>query len=216
MDFDRLEAFLVGLAANNHKAWFDAHREEYQRLRVDFLAFIDGLIKEASAIDPELAHLEAKDCIFRINRDVRFSANKNPYKTNFSAYLSRGGKKYPGAGYYFHFEPGSSFLAAGIWMPEAPLLKQIRQEIDYGWLSFKEIVLEAQSKGLQFEGEKLSRPPKGYEENNEAIEYLKYKSFIFSEPYSLSQENVQMHFLKRIKDLKPFVGFLNQAVTKDE
>lgn len=215
MDFTRLETFLMGLAANNHKNWFDEQRDEYQQLRADFVRFVDALIKEASAIDQELLHLEAKNCIFRINRDVRFSANKNPYKTNFSAYLSKGGKKYPGAGYYFHFEPGSSFLAAGIWMPEAPLLKQIRQEIDYGWLHFKEIVSSAQAQGLHFEGEQLSRPPKGYDETNEAVEFLKYKSFILSESFEMKQPQLQTLFSKRIADLKPLVYFLNQAVATD-
>lgn len=215
MDFTRLEAFLQQLALNNHKAWFDEHREAYQELRVDFLSFIDELIKDASRIDGQLASLEAKNCIFRINRDVRFSANKNPYKTNFSAYLSKGGKKFPGAGYYFHFEPGASFLAAGIWMPEAPMLKQIRQEIDYGWLEFKEIVGNAQVQGLRFEGEQLSRPPKGYEPTHEAIEFLRYKSFILSEPFEMKQADLQMHFVKRIDDLKPLVYFLNQAVASE-
>lgn len=215
MNFAPLETFLRGLAQNNHKAWFDEHREEYQKLRSDFLGFVEALIKDAAQVDPQLSALEAKNCIFRINRDVRFSANKNPYKTNFSAYLSKGGKKFPGAGYYFHFEPGASFLAAGIWMPEAPLLKQIRQEIDYGWAHFHKIVSEANAKNLQFEGEQLSRPPKGYEENNEAIEYLKYKSFILSEPFSLDHSGLQSHFVKRIADLKPFVYFLNQAVTAE-
>lgn len=212
MDFARLEKFLVGLAANNHKNWFDEHRDEYQHLRADFVLFVDALIKEASAIDQELVHLEAKNCIFRINRDVRFSANKNPYKTNFSAYLSKGGKKFPGAGYYFHFQPDASFLAAGIWMPEAPLLKQIRQEIDYGWSDFEQIVNRAEEQGLRFEGEQLSRPPKGYDEENQAIAFLKYKSFILSEPFQMQSNDLKNHFAKRIGQLKPFVDFLNQAV----
>ncbi|MBA4303277.1 MAG: TIGR02453 family protein [Sphingobacteriaceae bacterium] len=212
MNFATLEAFLKGLAQNNHKAWFDEHRVEYQQLRADFMAFVDALIKEAAQVDSQLATLEAKNCIFRINRDVRFSANKNPYKTNFSAYLSKGGKKFPGAGYYFHFEPGAAFLAAGIWMPEAPLLKQIRQEIDYGWSDFERIVNRAEEQGLRFEGEQLSRPPKGYDEENQAIAFLKYKSFILSEPFQMQSNDLKNHFAKRIGQLKPFVDFLNQAV----
>lgn len=213
MEFTRLEAFLKELAQNNHKAWFDEHREEYQMLRSDFLAFIDDLIKDAVQVDPQLSALEAKNCIFRINRDVRFSANKNPYKTNFSAYLSKGGKKFPGAGYYFHFEPGASFLAAGIWMPEAELLKSIRQEIDYGWEPFATIVQAAEKIGLTFEGEKLSRPPKGYEADNPAIEMLKSKSFVLTEPFNMLADELGLKqlFQKRIEQLKPFVDFLNQA-----
>lgn len=213
MEFNALNTFLLELSANNHKAWFDANRDVYTPLRTKFIAFVDELIEEAANIDPSLAGLQGKNCIFRINRDVRFSANKNPYKTNFSAYLSRGGKKFPGAGYYFHFEPGQSFLAAGIWMPEPELLKSIRQEIDYGWASFSEILQAAQSIGLSFDGEKLSRPPKGYEADNPAIEILKSKSFVLTEPYDLlaGEQHLKHLFLRRIGHLKPFVDFLNQA-----
>lgn len=212
MLFVELDGFLRELAENNHKAWFDANRDRYQKLRADFIAFVDELLKEASLIDVSLAPLQAKDCIFRINRDVRFSANKNPYKTNFSAYLSKGGKKFPGAGYYFHFQPDASFLAAGIWMPEAPLLKQIRQEIDYGWSTFEPLVNTAAEHGLSFDGEQLSRPPKGYDDENPAIQYLKYKSFILSEPFNMRELPGNAHFLKRVAQLQPFVHFLNQAV----
>ncbi len=211
--FAELDGFLSELAENNHKAWFDANRDRYQKLRADFVAFVDELLKEASLIDLTLAPLQAKDCIFRINRDVRFSANKNPYKTNFSAYLSKGGKKFPGAGYYFHFEPGASFLAAGIWMPEADLLKAIRQEIDYEWSGFSKILLNAQSAGLKLDGEKLTRPPKGYEADNPAIEVLKSKNFVLTQPFDMlvGEKQLKQLFVKRIAELKHFVDFLNQA-----
>lgn len=213
MEFNALNGFLTELVTNNHKVWFDANRDRYMPLRTQFIAFVDDLIESAVAIDPSLAGLQGKNCIFRINRDVRFSANKNPYKTNFSAYLSKGGKKFPGAGYYFHFEPGASFLAAGIWMPEAELLKSIRQEIDYGWEPFTAIMQAAEKHGLTFEGEKLSRPPKGYEADNPAIEMLKSKSFVLTEPFDMLAGELALKqlFLKRVEQLKPFVDFLNQA-----
>jgi len=213
MEFNALNTFLIELRENNHKTWFDAHRDVYTPLRSRFIAFVDELIEEASVVDPTLAGLQGKNCIFRINRDVRFSANKNPYKTNFSAYLSKGGKKFPGAGYYFHFEPQQSFLAAGIWMPEPELLKAIRQEIDYGWNDFSKILQVAQNAGLSFDGEKLSRPPKGYEADNPAIEILKSKSFVLTEPFDMlkGEKPLKQLFVKRVGGLKPFVDFLNQA-----
>ncbi len=219
LDFKALYSFLEALKAHNNKPWFDSQREHYQQLRLDFLAFVADLLERASLEDPNLAGLEAKNCIFRINRDVRFSANKNPYKTNFSAYLAQGGKKFPGAGYYFHFEPGASFMAAGIWMPEAPLLKSIRQEIDYGFESFQEILSAPALGAFELEGERLSRPPKGYEADNPAIEFLKLKSFVLTQPFEPANypTNAALagHFQKAISDLAPFVHFLNQALASD-
>lgn len=216
LDFKALYSFLGDLKQNNNKAWFDTQRDTYQQLRLDFMAFVGDLIERATLVDASLAGLEAKNCIFRINRDVRFSANKNPYKTNFSAYLAKGGKKFPGAGYYFHFEPGASFMAAGIWMPEAPLLKNIRQEIDYGFTEFQKI-LEAPALGsFELEGDRLSRPPKGYDVDNPAVEYLKLKSFVLTQPFDPAKFKdptaLAVHFQKAINDLGPFVHFLNQAL----
>lgn len=216
LDFKALYSFLTELKTNNHKAWFDGERDRYQQLRIDFIAFVADLIERATLVDASLAGLEAKNCIFRINRDVRFSANKNPYKTNFSAYLAKGGKKFPGAGYYFHFEPGASFMAAGIWMPEAPLLKSIRQEIDYGFTTFQEILAAPTLGSFELEGDRLSRPPKGYEIDNPAVEYLKLKSFVLTKPFDPAKFKdptaLAVYFQQAISDLGPFVHFLNQAL----
>lgn len=219
LDFKALYSFLTALKPNNHKVWFDGERDRYQQLRLDFIAFVADLIERASVVDPSLAGLEAKNCIFRINRDVRFSANKNPYKTNFSAYLANGGKKSPGAGYYMHFEPGASFMAAGIWMPEAPLLKNIRQEIDYGFTAFQDILKAPALGAFTFEGEQLTRPPKGYEQDHPALAYLKYKSFVLRQPFDPAsfESNAALlrYFQESISQLAPFVHFLNQALITD-
>lgn len=219
LDFKALYSFLTELKINNHKAWFDGERDRYQQLRLDFIAFVADLIERASVVDPSLAGLEARNCIFRINRDVRFSANKNPYKTNFSAYLAKGGKKFPGAGYYMHFEPGASFMAAGIWMPEAPLLKSLRQEIDYGFAAFQDLLAAPELGTFMFEGEQLTRPPKGYEQDNPALQYLKYKSFVLKQsfdPTSVQSKAALLgYFQQSISHLAPFVHFLNQALITD-
>ncbi|MFN3529970.1 MAG: DUF2461 domain-containing protein [Bacteroidia bacterium] len=213
--FPRLELFLNELSANNHKLWFDEHRQLYQGIRGDFIRFVDELLASVVLLDEDLAGQEGKNCIFRINRDVRFSQNKAPYKNNFSAYLSKGGKKFPGAGYYFHFQPGNSFLAAGVWMPEATLLKSIRQEIDYDVEAFSLICTDLDSRGYRLEGERLSRPPKGYEANNPAIEWIKLKSFVFTRPFELSgikdPKDIIADFTHAVRDLKPFVNFLNRV-----
>jgi Uncharacterized conserved protein len=139
-------------------------------------------------------------------------------------YISKGGKKAMNcAGYYVHIEPGQAFMAGGIWMPMAPELKKIRQEIDYSFVDLKR-VLQHKSFASTFgdfergEGVVLSRPPKGYEADNEAIEYLKLKSFIASAPLPdtlLTDKNMVATIVKQFKDLYPLVQFINQALDTD-
>src|ERR1051325_4115843 len=110
--------FLKALKKNNNKPWFDAHRKQYEAAKIDFENFIQSVLDKHSRNDADLKELEAKKCIFRINRDVRFSKDKSPYKTNFGASMDKGGRKSGLAGYYFHLQPGKSFLGGGLWMPE--------------------------------------------------------------------------------------------------
>ena len=120
--------FLKTIKKNNNKEWFDKNRTKYENAKQDYLAFVTEVLLGLKLKDKTLQLLEPKQCVFRINRDVRFSKNKDPYKTNFGASFSKGGKKIDCAGYYFHLEPGASFIAGGYWMPMAPELKKIRQE----------------------------------------------------------------------------------------
>ncbi len=212
--------FLRQLKKNNSKEWFDKNRPLYESAKTDFAAFIDSLIKMHSKNDEEIATLEGKNCTFRINRDVRFSKNKSPYKTNMGASLNRGGKKSAYAGYYFHLEPGGSFAGGGIWMPEAGDLKKIRQEIDYNWEEFRGIITGKKFKSVYGKLDesaefKLSRPPKGYDEENPAIEVLKLKSYIAMIP--LKDEDLTAKTLfKKVTDafsaLQPLLVFLNRAI----
>lgn len=173
--------FLTKLKKNNNKEWFDKNRATYENIKIEFRAFVNELIQQTAKIDPSVKHLEAKDCIFRINRDIRFSNNKAPYKTNIGAYLSPGGKKSFSAGYYIHVEPGNCFIAAGMWMPPAPQLNAIRQEIDYNADEFRKIIgsksFVKNFKNLSDE-DKVKTTPKGYAKDHPEIEFLKLKSFI--------------------------------------
>ncbi|RYG31141.1 MAG: DUF2461 domain-containing protein, partial [Chitinophagaceae bacterium] len=112
--------FLKSLKKNNKKEWFDANRSKYDSAKKNIEELTAGIISRLSKTDESIAHLQPKECMFRINRDVRFSKNKAPYKTNMGVYFSKGGKKGVQAGYYFHVEPGASFIAGGLWMPMAP------------------------------------------------------------------------------------------------
>ena len=120
--------FLKALKKNNNREWFEKSRPVYEAAKKDYLTFVTEVLEELKQIDNSLIELEPKQCVFRINRDVRFSKNKEPYKTNFGASFSKGGKKVQCAGYYFHLEPGACFVGGGLWMPMAPDLKKVRQE----------------------------------------------------------------------------------------
>jgi uncharacterized protein (TIGR02453 family) len=177
------------------------------------------MIKTVSRFDHSISTLEAKDCMFRINRDVRFSKDKRPYKNNMGAYFNKHGKKGIGAGYYVHIEPGKCFAAAGIWMPSGEELSKIRQEIDYNFDDWKKILSNKDFKkcfnGDIDKNESLVRPPKGYSEDNPAIEYIKLKSFIAV--CSLSDKEVThkdfvKNLSKKFEVAKPLVGFINQSL----
>ncbi|MBU3714284.1 MAG: DUF2461 domain-containing protein [Ferruginibacter sp.] len=211
--------FLTRLHKNNNKQWFDLHRKEYETIRTEYVDFVDDLIKEISIFDASIATLKGKQCIFRINRDVRFSKNKAPYKTNFGAYFNQRGKNGGGAGYYLHIEPGKSFLAAGVWMPEPELLNNIRQEIDYNWKEWKNLINKSSFKKTFPEGmdtsNMLTRPPKGYAENNPAIDDLKLKSFVVRKSLSnqeLSEKNFNKNISKAFKEALPLVAFINRTL----
>jgi uncharacterized protein (TIGR02453 family) len=210
--------FFKDLKKNNNKPWFDEHRKQYELAKEDFSVMTDQLIAAIAGFDAPIAHLKAKDCMFRINRDVRFSKDKRPYKNNIAAYFNRHGKKGTGAGYYLHIEPGQSFAAGGMWMPEPKDLAKIRQEIDYSLDAWKKIFANTSFKKAFAEGltgETLVRPPKGYEETNPAIEYLKMKSFIVTRPFT-DAEVQSKTFVKEVaatfKTMKPLIDFLNAAI----
>lgn len=217
--------FLSALKTNNNKPWFDANRSRYEAAKADFIQLTSEVLAGVAAFDSSLQHLQPKDCVFRINRDVRFSKNKAPYKTNMAMYLSKGGKKaLDCAGYYLHIEPGAAFMAGGIWMPMAPELKKIRQEIDYSLTDLQQVLKAKTFKQVFGDLERneqvtLSRPPKGYEADNPAIECLKLKSFIASAPLPdelLSSSKLVAQVVKQFAALHPLIRFLNRALDHEE
>ena len=219
MTLPQILQFLQKLEKNNNKIWMDEHRSEYLDAKTSFEEFVDELLVEMKSIDKNLDTLTAKDCTFRINRDVRFSKNKNPYKNNMSAYFNQNGKKGIGAGYYFHLESNKCFVACGIWMPANDELKKIRQEIDYNVDELKSLMKKTEFK-KQFENglaqsDKLVRAPKGYEEDNEAIEFLKLKSFIVQKSINdetLLPKDIKKNIIAIMKAGKPLVEFINRGL----
>lgn len=212
-------SFLRQLRKNNNKAWFDGHRKEYEAARKNFEEFVQALIDTHGRKDAGIAGLTAKACMFRINRDVRFSKDKSPYKTNMGAFLCSGGKKSPLAGYYFHLEPGQAFVGGGLYMPQPDLLAKVRQEIDYNLPEFRKIISSAAFKkqygALDTSAEySLARVPKGYEASHPAASYLKLKSFVATRLLT-DQELADKALIKNaagaFSALQPLIYFLNTA-----
>jgi len=212
--------FLKDLRKNNNKPWFEDHRDGYEKAKADFLELIDDVVTDLQKSDDDIKGIEAKSCLFRINRDVRFSKDKSPYKTNFGASIKRAGKKSVFAGYYVHLEPGESFSGGGIWMPEADAMKKIRQEISYCHDEFEEILKEKKFKkvfGKLFADKEVSLTnlPKGYEKDDPAAEYLKLKSWLAIRQIS-DEEVTSSKYRKIILDsftaLQPMIKFINRAL----
>ena len=216
MDFSELHRFLSELNNNNAKEWFDIHRKRYESLRKSWIEFVNLLIAEITKFDPDFADLHGKNCIFRINKDIRFSKDKSPYKTNFGASINIGGKKEFVGGYYLHFAHDEIFCAGGIYMPSPEKLAAMRQEIDYNFDDFLKIVndKDAVKRFKNLGGEKLSRPPKGYNAENPAVDFLKMKSFIWTENFSLNQFKNE-HILKDLSvsfsHMKPLNDFIRNC-----
>ncbi|MGZ8557838.1 MAG: DUF2461 domain-containing protein [Chitinophagaceae bacterium] len=212
--------FLKDLSKNNNKAWFDTHRKNYEDAKNDFAGFIQTVIDKHGKMDDGIAQLKAKDCVFRINRDVRFSKDKSPYKNNMGAYICKGGKKSVFGGYYFHCQPGNSFVGGGLWMPMPAELSKVRQEIDYNFDSFKKITGSGKFKAvygdLSEEAEyMLSRVPKGYDADNPAANYLKRKSFVAMTPLKdpeLTSKDLTKKILIAFSALQPLLKFINQSI----
>jgi uncharacterized protein (TIGR02453 family) len=174
--------FLKQLAKNNSKEWFDENRKVYETSKAEFEQIVKSVIEKSAQFDKELAGLEPKKCLFRINRDIRFSKDKSPYKLNMGASINPGGKKEMGAGYYIHIQPGKSFLAGGCYMPPPEVLAKIRQEIDYNTKEFKKILaakdFKTYFKDLSDEEDKLKTAPKGYAKDHPELSLLQHKHFI--------------------------------------
>ena len=214
-------SFIEQLTENNNKEWMDANRDWYLQVKSDFLEMVDRLLKGLTEIEPDMANLKPQHCVFRLNRDVRFSPNKNPYKTHLAAYFAVGGKKSEGPGYYLHIQPNASFVGGGVYFPASESLKKIRQEIDYSGNELVYILNRKDFKNRfgEIQGESLKTSPRNYNNDHPHIKYLRMKSFIASSPLS-DQEILSGTFigktLQSFSTMKPFNDFLAKALEESE
>jgi len=209
--------FLTDLKFNNDRDWFSRNRKRYEAARAEYDHFVQAVIDTIVEFDPILKGLEAKSCIYRINRDIRFSPDKTIYKTHLGAFIVKGGRKNGDrfAGYYIHVEPGNnSMVAGGAYMPPMPWLTAIRSNIDEKGDAFLKILDNKDFRAVfgEIEGEKLKGAPKGFSKENQYIELLRMKSYLASTIIS-DKDVLSADFfdftIRACKAMKPLNDFLN-------
>jgi uncharacterized protein (TIGR02453 family) len=212
--------FISDLILHNDRTWFQENKAHYEVAKINIEDFANAVIEGLLKIDTSIpSDITAKKCVMRIYRDVRFSKDKSPYKSNFGIWISAQGKGSEGPGYYLNIAPGASFIAGGNWMPQAAHLKAIRQEIDYNTSDLLNIIDDQEFKnyfGMLNEAHKLKTTPKGYNLDHPYIEILKLKSFTVTHSLTdqeLMNPNVVNTVLKGFKLIQPLNVFLAHAIT---
>lgn len=217
--------FLKKLKKNNSREWLEQNRGLYENYRCDILQLTENLLKELSKIDPAIsqANLDPKKCLTRINRDLRFSKDKTPYKNYVLIVFNKNYPQPNKAGYFIPIEPGNCSVGGGVWQTTLEYLKKIRQEIDYSFTDFNKIISTSEFQrtfpnGIQGVG-KLKKMPDGYKETNPASELLKMKGFCTKEPINdkiLTDKNCVQSIIDSFKTTKPLVDFVNKAIEYEE
>ncbi len=213
--------FIEDLKNNNNRDWFLENKKRFEALKTDYHRLIAEILEGMIPLDDSLKNLEVKDCAFRIYRDVRFSKDKTPYKTHLGIWMSSGQKNTNLSGYYIQLEKGASFIAAGVYWPEAENLKKIRKEIAFFHDELEAIVNDKKFKsefGNLDQEHALKTMPKGYEKDHPAIEFLKLKSFTATSKIDdklLSDKDFVKKITEKLIILKPLNEFLNRALTSE-
>ncbi|HLA56387.1 MAG TPA: DUF2461 domain-containing protein [Flavobacterium sp.] len=214
--------FLEDLKKNNNRDWFQANKVRYEAYKKDYHQLISEFLEAMKPLDPALKMLEVKNCTFRINRDIRFSKDKSPYKSHMGIWMNTNPSGVNAPGYYIHFEKGKSFLAGGFYSPEASELKKIRKEIDFFHDDLEAIVSDKNFKSVFGDLDRtnaLKTSPKNFEKDHPAIEFLKLKSFTASakiDDKSLNDKNFVNDTAKKLHLLRPLTEFLNRALASGD
>ena len=216
--------FLDDLKKNNNRDWFQDNKKRYEIFKKDYHQLVSDFLDVMKPLDPSLELLEVKNCTFRINRDIRFSKDKSPYKAHLGVWMSTGAKGANRAGYYVHIEKGASFIAGGFYSPEAEDLKKVRKEIAFFHDDLEAILADKNFK-KEFgsldvnETNSLKSMPRGYEKDHPAIAFLKLKSFTATQKYDITevtQKDFVAKMSKKLIALKPLNEFINRALETEE
>ncbi len=209
-------AFLGSLKNHNNREWFAAQSERYDTARAAFEDFVDDLIIRYNEIEP-VHGLPAKDCVYRIHRDVRFSSDKTPYKTSMSAVIGPGGRRSQRLNLYVHIEPGASMAASGLYMPTPEQLKRVRASIDEDDWSLRS-VLSARDFKKHFGalgGERLKSSPRGYAADHPAADLLSHKQFLAMKMFSdadVTSPKFAEKVMTAARAMRPFNQHFNELL----
>lgn len=214
---DKVLQFLEELSENNNREWFNDNKKRYEECRDKVTFLTEVLINEIGKFDSQVRGLSAKECVFRIFRDVRFAKDKRPYKTNFGSFICKGGRKSMNPGYYFHIEPGKSFIGGGIYMPPSEPLKLIRNHMAEQAEEYLDIINEPTFKKNfpEMYNDRLKMAPKGWPKDHEHIALLRYKSFIFSKEMNdslVKSDKYIEQVVTSYNELQPVNAFLYEAL----
>ncbi|HBN45670.1 MAG: TIGR02453 family protein [Candidatus Marinimicrobia bacterium] len=209
--------FLSELKQNNNRTWFNDHKDDYKAALANFTDLVAILLHNIAGFDKRLVGVLPKECLFRIYRDVRFSKDKSPYKTWFSASMNGGGKNTLFPGYYIHLEPGNTYLGGGIWHPPKDILDNIREYIIAHHPELEKIVLGKTFKKHfgEMGGEQLKTAPKGYPKDHPQIRWLRYKDFLAGcskNKLDITSDKIIPDFSSDYKAMFSFMQFLRQAI----
>jgi len=210
--------FLNQLKNNNDRDWFKANKELYLENHETVIAFADKVI-ELMSISDNIETVSGKKSLYRIYRDTRFSKNKTPYKIHWGGSLTRATKQLRG-GYYFHIEPGNSFVGGGFWKPNPDDIKRIRQEIDIDASEFREVLSDKKfiSTFGELMGEQVKSAPRGYKKDHPAIDLLRFKQFLIMKRFS-DKEVLSKDFSTKVvstfKAMRPFFDYMRGVLTTD-
>lgn len=218
MDIQFALDFLNDLSQNNKKEWMDDNKKRYQEAKNQVIELVAEVIEKASVFDPSLIGVEPKKTLFRINRDIRFSKNKDPYKTNFGAAIVNGGRKSGNAGYYLHIKPNDCMVGGGVYQPMPEVMQKVRQEIDYNGEKIRSIIDHPDFKkilGEPYGEDRLKTAPKGYPKDHPNLDLLQLKHYVFMNKVTDKQatsKSFSDQIVKTYKTLYPFNQFLQEAM----
>ncbi len=218
----RLWQFLREVGANNNRPWFMAHKEEYDELRRLWFADLDRLVAAMAEWEPELRGLSGRSVAYRFYRDIRFSPDKSPYKTYFSASISRYGRKAHMPGYYLHMGPHEmTGLYGGMWMPDSQMLRKLRNAIVDNIEEFTGIISEPEFLRFYPEwfGESLKTVPKGWPKDHPNADLLRLKEYgrwtPLDEHFFASNPDWPQIVADRFRLLKPLNDFLSYSLEEE-
>lgn len=228
MQAKRILRFLDDIKANNNKDWFAANKDEYKAVRTDFADGVTKAIARITLFDPSIRHIEAKDAMYRFNRDTRFSTDKSPYKTHLGAYIAAHGKKAFHGGYYLHLEPGHCLVSCGNYYLPTNILTSCRNEIMANIDTWRAIVEsgrfvetfgrpcesgwdDAKGFGLEY----LKTAPSGFPRDYEFIQYIRMKDYCCwrAVPDTFFEGDGWLDDMVEILQVgKPMMDFINSVI----